>query len=158
MAQYWRAFCAELALHDKHLPTFVHNEFEAYLKCGLLEYGYARCICEDCGQEHNVGYSCKRRGFCSPCAGRRMEETAKHLVESVLPEVPLRQWVMTLPWKLRTPLGYDREAMAVFVRSFAQALSRRYKHVAKRVRAPSENELLRIAAEVSGKVMVRCGL
>lgn len=87
-----------------------------------------------------------------------MEETAKHLVESVLPEVPLRQWVMTLPWKLRTPLGYDREAMAVFVRSFAQALSRRYKHVAKRVRAPSENELLRIAAEVSGKVMVRCGL
>ncbi|MCB9709232.1 MAG: transposase zinc-binding domain-containing protein [Myxococcales bacterium] len=47
--------CAELAQHDKHLPAFVHKEFEAYLKCGLLKGGYARCICEDCGAEHKVG-------------------------------------------------------------------------------------------------------
>ncbi len=130
--EYWPKFCEELAVHDKHLPAFVEKEFEAYLKCGLLEYGYARCVCEECGAEHKVGYSCKRRGFCSSCAGRRMEDTAKHLVDSVLPKVPIRQWVMTVPWKLRTRLGYDRDAMGVFVRSFAQALSRRYKHMAKR--------------------------
>ncbi len=40
VAQYWPEFCKELVQHDKHLPAFVEKEFEAYLKCGLLEYGY----------------------------------------------------------------------------------------------------------------------
>ena len=41
------------------------------------------------------------RGFCPSCGGRRMADTAAHLVDRVLPEVPMRQWVLTLTYPLR---------------------------------------------------------
>jgi Transposase zinc-binding domain len=50
-----------------------------------------------CGFERLVALSCKRRAFCRSCLGRRMNDTAVHLVEKVLPEVRIRQWVCTLP-------------------------------------------------------------
>ncbi|KIG11948.1 hypothetical protein DB30_02249 [Enhygromyxa salina] len=32
---------------------------------------------------------------------RRMADVAAHLVDEVFPEVPVRQWVCSLPWRLR---------------------------------------------------------
>jgi hypothetical protein len=48
-----------------------------------------------------LAFSCKRRGFCPSCAGRRMAQTAAHLVECVIPWVPTRQWVVSVPIPLR---------------------------------------------------------
>ena len=79
------------------LPSFVQREVEAYLRCGMLEHGLLRLGCPACGFERLVAFSCKKRGFCPSCLGRRMTETACHLRERVLPEVPLRQWVCSLP-------------------------------------------------------------
>jgi ribosomal protein S27E len=42
---------------DKCLPKYVRSEFEAYLKCGRLEYGFLRVRCEDCHHEHLVAFS-----------------------------------------------------------------------------------------------------
>jgi hypothetical protein len=36
-----------------------------------------------------------------PCGARRMVETAAHLVDPVIPQVPGRQWVLPLPIPLR---------------------------------------------------------
>jgi hypothetical protein len=36
-----------------------------------------------------------------------MADTAAHLVDRVLPEVPIRQWVLTLPYPLRYRCAYD---------------------------------------------------
>ena len=36
-----------------------------------------------------------------------MAETAAHLVDRVLPDVGLRQWVLTLPYPLRCRLAWD---------------------------------------------------
>jgi hypothetical protein len=44
-----------------------------------------------------------RTGRCS-----RMAETAAHLVEHVFPRVPVRQWVVTFPKRLRYFLHRDR--------------------------------------------------
>lgn len=44
-----------------------------------------------------VPSSCRRRGFCPSCGGRRMAERAAYLVDEVLPQVSVRQWVLTLP-------------------------------------------------------------
>ena len=52
--------------------------------------------CERCGHERLVAFSRKRPGFCPACVGRRMSDTALHLVERVFPEVPIRQWVCSL--------------------------------------------------------------
>ena len=43
----------------------------------------------------------KRRGFCPSCGARRMVESAAHLVDHVLPEQPIRQWVLTFPYPVR---------------------------------------------------------
>ena len=48
-----------------------------------------------------------------------MADTAAHLVDRVLPEVPVRQWVLSLPFALRYRLAYDaplvRDVLAIFV-------------------------------------------
>src|SRR5712691_8494701 len=84
------------------LPQFVEREFREFLLCGVFEAGAARFQCEGCAREHLVPFSCKGRGFCPSCGGRRMTERAAHLVDEVLPWVPVRQWVLTLPYPYRT--------------------------------------------------------
>ncbi|MEO8900112.1 MAG: transposase zinc-binding domain-containing protein, partial [Polyangiaceae bacterium] len=88
------------------LPPFVRREFEGYLGCGLLCRGFARLKCEGCAETQLVAFSCKGRGFCPSCLGRRMCQTALNLSDHVLPAVPLRQWVLTLPFALRSRLGF----------------------------------------------------
>jgi len=83
------------------LPEFVEEEFDAFLECGILAHGFLRLRCADCTHERLVAFSCKRRGFCPGCGARRMAETAAHLVDHVIPRVPVRQWVLSFPIPLR---------------------------------------------------------
>jgi hypothetical protein len=82
------------------LPDFVKDEFEAFLDCGILANGFLRLRCPDCAHEKRVAFSCKRR-FCPSCGARRMAESAALLVDEVLPERPMRQWVLSFPFQLR---------------------------------------------------------
>jgi len=89
------------------LPRFVTRELERALTCGVLAYGFARLRCTQCGQDELVAFSCKGRGFCPSCGGRRMADTAAHLVDEVLPEVRVRQWVLSFPYRIRFLLAFD---------------------------------------------------
>ena len=88
---------------SRHLKSakVVQQEFDGYLKCALLEYGFLRLKCDGCQHERLVAFSCKRRGCCPSCGARRMVESAAHLVDHVLPRQPIRQWVLTFPYPLR---------------------------------------------------------
>ena len=99
--KYYPAFVAHLATEGRTLPDYVHQEFDAYLKCGRLEHGFLRVRCEDCHHERLVAFSCKRRGFCPSCGARRMIDSAAILVDSILPRLPMRQWVLSFPFHLR---------------------------------------------------------
>ena len=61
-----------------------------------------------------------------------MADMAVHLVERVIPEVPVRQWVCSLPWRLRVLLGYDRRLCAAVLEAFVIELSRSLKRRAKK--------------------------
>lgn len=87
------------------LPDFVANKFEGYLRCGVLAHGFLRLRCDECREDHLVGFSCKGRGFCPSCGARRMAQTAAHLVDEIFPDVPNRQWVLSLPIPLRVLLA-----------------------------------------------------
>jgi len=87
------------------LPQFVKDEFDAFLECGILARGFLRLHCGDCGHDKLVAFSCKRRGFCPSCGARRMAQTAAHLVDHVIPHVPVRQRVLALPIPLRLLLA-----------------------------------------------------
>jgi hypothetical protein len=60
-----------------------------------------------------------------------MADTAAHLVDRVLPEVPVRQWVLSLPFGLRYRRAYDGRlasaVLAVLVRTVFASLRRRVR-------------------------------
>lgn len=90
VAEHYPAFRDQRAAEGRPLPRYVDAEFQAYLKCGRLEHGFLRVRCESCNAEKLVAFSCKRRGFCPSCGGRRMAETATLLVDEVLPRRAIR--------------------------------------------------------------------
>jgi hypothetical protein len=51
-----------------------------------------------------------------------MADTAAHLVDRVLPEVPIRQWVLSLPYTLRFRLAYDSNLVSAILHIFVQAV------------------------------------
>ena len=58
-----------------------------------------------------------------------MADTAAHLVDHVFPEVPVRQWVLSVPYGLRYRLAYDssllRDVLQIFVRAVFASIRRR---------------------------------
>jgi hypothetical protein len=100
----------------------VRRELYAYLDCGILANGFARVHCTSCGRDERVAFSCKGRGFCPSCCGRRMAESATHLAEEVLPAVPIRQWVLSFPYPVRLALAYDASLCATVRRILVRTL------------------------------------
>ena len=93
-------------------PRFVENEFRRYLECGLLPHGFARVRCESCGHDRLVAFSCKSRGVCPSCAGRRMSDTAAFLADHVLPIASYRQWTFSVPRWLRPRMVRDGQVLS----------------------------------------------
>ena len=58
-----------------------------------------------------------------------MAGTAAHLVDRVFPEVPVRQWGLSVPHALRYRLAYDaalvRDVLQIFVRAVFASIRRR---------------------------------
>ena len=118
------AFRKELYAKGKALPGYVEEEFAAYFDCGRLENGFLRLKCSDCSHEKLLGFSCKRRGFCPSCCGRRMNEVEMKLIEEVFPKVHARQWVLSLPMPLRFLCARNRRLVNILVEIFYKAVSR----------------------------------
>jgi hypothetical protein len=78
VADHLETFLASLDtdLDVRGLPAYVEREFYDYLQCGVLAHGLLRLGCDTCHQALLLAFSCKRRGFCPSCAGRRMAQTA----------------------------------------------------------------------------------
>ncbi|MCB9881922.1 MAG: transposase zinc-binding domain-containing protein [Planctomycetes bacterium] len=117
-------------------PSFIRREFHEYLTCGLLAAGFLRVHCPSCKQDALVAFSCKRRGFCPSCCARRMSDTAAHLVERVLPEAPIRQWVFTLPHPLRFRLAYDPQLLRAVRRVFTRTVLAFYRRHLRTPQSP----------------------
>ncbi len=128
---------------ERHVPRFVERELRFFLKCGVLAHGFLRVYCDACGQDRVVAFSCKGRGFCSSCGGRRMADTAAHLVDRVFPEVPVRQWVLSLPYALRYLLAYDAPLVRDVLRVFVQAV---FASLRRRAGIPAANRQARCGA------------
>jgi len=109
------------------LPKFVRAELDGFLGCGVLGRGFAHMQCKDCGKPHLLAFRCGGRGFCPGCTGRRMAATAANLTEFVLPDAPLRQWVLTVPHGLRAAVAYDRRLLRRLYRIFYSSIQGFYE-------------------------------
>jgi len=109
------------------LPEFVRAEFDGYLGCRVLGRGFAHMVCKDCGKPHLLAFCCRGRGFCPCCTGRRMAQVAANLTEFVLPDAPLRQFVLTVPHALRPMVAYDRKLLPRIYAIFYDSIQRFYE-------------------------------
>ena len=112
-------------------PYHLKREFSSYLNCGVLSKGFARFHCGHCQKDKLVAYSCKRRAVCPSCSGRRMADTAKHLVDHVVPDVPVRQWVLSLPYAHRFLLSSHPKILTSTIGIFNRAITSFYEKKAK---------------------------
>ena len=85
VAEHLETFLASLDTDPdaKGLPAYVQREFYDYLQCGILAHGFLR-----------------------------MAQTAAHLIERVIPWVPTRQWVVSVPIPLRYWMAASQELTA----------------------------------------------
>lgn len=89
----------------RFIPRHVERCVERFLGCGDPREGFAWLVCDRCDHHRLVPFSCKTRGICPSCGGRRMATRAAWLVDRVIPRVHVRQWVLTLPWSRRLVLA-----------------------------------------------------
>ncbi len=128
---YWPVFLNEQRRVGKLLPLFIQDEFAKFLECGIPENGFIRTYCYQCQHSSVVPFSCKRRGFCPSCCAKRMNAEAAHLVDTVFPEVPYRQWVLSFPFKLRFIMARNQKLTNAALKIYLRAISSWQKKRAK---------------------------
>ena len=111
------------------LPDHVDAEFDAYLKCGLLEYCFDKMSCTDCKATTLVPLSCKKRGFSPSCIGKRMNEGSEFFVSQVIPRVPIRQWVLSFPMPARFWMARNPKLMGSLLNIFIRAVHGYYREM-----------------------------
>jgi hypothetical protein len=102
---------------------YIMDVIYRYLDCGDLHFGFARVKCATCGHEYLLAYSCKRRHFCPSCHQKRVVEFGKWLCAEVLKYVPHRQWVFSIPKRLRIYFMFDRRLLTRLSRCAWKVLS-----------------------------------
>ena len=120
----WLTGCQEADEAGFPVAGYVEQDFLKYLECGILAHGFARARCDGCGYNFLIAYSCKGRGICPSCNTRRMVETAAHLVDHVFPQVPVRQWVLSFPKRLRYFLVRDADLLNRVLRIFLNSVEK----------------------------------
>ena len=113
-------------------PAYVREAFERYLGCGELSRGFSRLRCQSCDFERLVAFSCKGR-LCPSCLNRRMEQTAIHLEQDLLPHAPYRQWTLTVPWAYRLRLASDKHLLARVTKTFVRSVFSFHRRRARRL-------------------------
>jgi hypothetical protein len=90
------------------------------LVCGDLKHGFARVRCPRCGEELFVPFSCRGRCFCPSCHEKRALEKAGWVAKHVCAEVPHRQFVFTIPKRLRIYFRFERRLLGDLCRAAAR--------------------------------------
>ena len=124
-------FIADREAEGRPVPERVAKELRNYLTCGVIQYGFLRVLCPSGDYETVVPYSCKGRGFCPSCFGKRGAEAVEHLVDQVLPWAPYRQWVLTFPFALRFWLAANNRLLSKINKIATSEIGKFYASKAK---------------------------
>ena len=122
VAEHLEGWLENRSVVEQPISAHVERELRSYLTCGILCFGFGRARCASCGQGFVVAFSCKGRGVCPSCNGRRMAQAAAHLVDRVIPPVPVRQWAISVPKRLRCLLADRQSAVAALTRIFVEEI------------------------------------
>ncbi len=113
------------------LPRYVVNAFARYLACGDFSRAFVRCHGGACAHDVLLPFSCKRlHGVCPSCCARRMCNEAACITDRILPNAPVRQWVLSLPFELRGLAATQPDVLTALGRIFAEEIARATRRLA----------------------------
>jgi hypothetical protein len=116
-AEFMRVYPERFQEKYGYWRAVIGSSIEKFLKCGDLKEGFARVRCPDCKEEFFVAYSCRQRSCCPTCDQKRALLLGHRLKDEVLAPVPHRQWVFTIPKRLRIYFRYDRSLLGLLCRA-----------------------------------------
>ena len=128
----WETFQTQAEENGKSIVLYIKKEFQAYLQCGMLAFGFLRLKCTDCQHEKILAFSSKKRGFCPSCCAKRMSESGVFMSEKVFPDVPVRQWVITVPFPLRYWMASRPALMTKILAIITRAINGYYQQKARK--------------------------
>jgi transposase-like protein len=99
------------------LRAVIPEAAERLLKCGILDYGFARIRCPECGDEFLLAHSCKSRCLCPSCRKMRQVEFGEWAATELLEAVPHRHIVLSVPRRLRLLFRRDRSRRVKLARA-----------------------------------------
>ncbi len=129
LQDHLEAFLARRATDREDSPTHpavVERSLRAFLECGIPRFGLVRFRCPSCSESLFVAFSCKRRGACPSCDGKRAAVTATRALDTLLPDVGYRQWVLVVPKRLRYYIHRSPELAGEVSRLLARELELYY--------------------------------
>ena len=139
---------------DRSLPRFVIEELRRYTTCGDPRGGFGWLVCDTCRHHRLVPFSCKGRGFCPSCGGRRMAARAARWVDHLLPRVAVRQVLGGRPYRLPPRCascdGYSLHAGVAIGARDRKGLERLCRYIARPPLAKS-----RLETREDGTVVIR---
>jgi hypothetical protein len=110
LEEFLRTYPERFAARHGPLRPVVERVLRGFLKCGLIEHGFARLWCGECRRSVLVAFSCRGRSFCPSCEKKKQLLWAEWLREEVLAAVAHRHVVLTIP-RLLHPLFRRRRAL-----------------------------------------------
>ena len=113
--------------------SFMLADVNAFLACGDIRQSNATLRCFKCHVQRTIPLSCKRRGFCEPCAVRRQITRGWSLQREVFGTKPVRLWTMTLPFPFRIEAGFDSGLLTKILDVVIKSLFRYVRITIKRL-------------------------
>jgi hypothetical protein len=83
----------------------------------ILDYGFARIRCPECGDEFLLAHSCKSRCLCPSCQKKRQVEFGEWVATQLMEAVPHRHVVLSVPRRLRLLFRRNRSRLAKLARA-----------------------------------------
>jgi len=123
-----RSWPARFVRQHGPLRPVVDRVLREFLKCGLLEHGFARLWCSQCRKSVLVAFSCCGRSFCPSCEKKKQLLWAEWLRDEVLLGVAHRHVVLTIPRLLRPLFRRRRELLGELARASAEAVKELIRH------------------------------
>ena len=107
-------------------PT-IGEAVRRFLRCGDPAAGFARVRCPDCRHEIFVAFSYRRRCLCSSCHQKRSLIFADEVAHEICSPVPHRQYVFTIPKRLRIFIRFDRRLLGRLMRLAWETIRQAYR-------------------------------
>jgi hypothetical protein len=123
LEEFLRVYPERFAKVHGPLRPVVERVLRGFMRCGLVEHGFARLWCGTCRTSVLCPFSCRGRNFCPSCEKKKQLLWAEWLQNEVLAPVPHRHVVLTMPRLLRGIFRKRRELLLDLSQCAAEALS-----------------------------------